>query len=135
MSFLGCFGKIMSGTGLSELLEMVYAPSAVGHMLSGKAVARSFRGHCLVDAALNAMITSQAYNFPLPENNVDGQENKKGVNAAEVKLQTVDDISEPQSVTGETEDLQYAIKLYDQLMKGEKSVDVVCSDTVLERGK
>lgn len=135
MSFLGCIGKIMSGTGLSELLEMVYAPNAVAHMLSGKAVARSFRGHCLVDAALNAMITSQAYNFPLPENNVDGQENKKGVNAAEVKLQTVDDISEPQSVTGETEDLQYAIKLYDQLMKGEKSVDVVCSDTVLERVK
>ena len=38
ISFLGCIGYLMSGTGLQELLETIYAPNAVVHMLGGKAV-------------------------------------------------------------------------------------------------
>ena len=53
MSFLGCIGHIMAGSGLQEVLELVFAKNAVGHMLTGKAVARAARGHFLVDAALN----------------------------------------------------------------------------------
>lgn len=45
MSFLGAIGHIMSGSGLQELLECVYASNAVVHMLSGKAVSRAVRGH------------------------------------------------------------------------------------------
>jgi hypothetical protein len=44
MSFLGSIGNIMNNTGLSELLESVYAPAAVVHMLSGKAISRAIRG-------------------------------------------------------------------------------------------
>ncbi|WAR07158.1 LOW QUALITY PROTEIN: hypothetical protein MAR_017116 [Mya arenaria] len=37
MSFLGTIGKIMTDSGLKELLETVYAENVVPHMLSGKA--------------------------------------------------------------------------------------------------
>ena len=67
MSFLGCIGKIMSGSGLQQVLEVVYAPNTVGHMLAGRAMARAFRGHKLVDSALNAIITARAFNVSLPE--------------------------------------------------------------------
>jgi hypothetical protein len=38
MSFLGSVGFLMNNSGLAEVLETVYAPAAVVHMLSGKAV-------------------------------------------------------------------------------------------------
>lgn len=66
MSFLGSIGHLMSGTGLQELLEVVYAGNAVVHMLSGKSVSRAVRGHILVDAALNTMVTSSALGTQLP---------------------------------------------------------------------
>jgi len=36
MSFLGCIGHIMAGSGLREALQLIYAKGAVDHMLSGK---------------------------------------------------------------------------------------------------
>ncbi|KAK6172758.1 hypothetical protein SNE40_016354 [Patella caerulea] len=41
MSFLGCIGNVMSASGLEELLGVVYAQNTVGHMMSGKALARA----------------------------------------------------------------------------------------------
>lgn len=38
MSFLGSIGYLMTGTGLQECLETIYATNSVSHMLSGKAV-------------------------------------------------------------------------------------------------
>ncbi|KAL8616901.1 hypothetical protein ACOMHN_041820 [Nucella lapillus] len=43
MSFMGCIGHLMDGSGLQEILELAYAPNAVVHMLTGKAVSRAFR--------------------------------------------------------------------------------------------
>ena len=56
----------MAGSGLQELLELVYAKNGVIHMLSEKAVSRATRGHFLVDGALNAMLASKTFNVPLP---------------------------------------------------------------------
>ena len=70
MSFLGSIGKMMSGSGLEEVFEEVYAEHTVVHMLSGKAVARSLRAHILVQSALVAMILeaiSQEENIDLKE--------------------------------------------------------------------
>ena len=68
MSFLGCIGHIMAGSALQEVLELVYAKNAVGHTLTGKAVARVVRGHFLVDAALNILLVCNTFNIPLPVN-------------------------------------------------------------------
>lgn len=66
MSFLGCIGHLMSGSGLEELLELVYAENAVPKMLNGKAVARAVRGHFIVDGALNKLLTSKTFDIKLP---------------------------------------------------------------------
>ena len=44
MSFVGAIGHLMEGSGIIELIETVYAPNAVTHMTSGKAIARAI-GH------------------------------------------------------------------------------------------
>ena len=56
MSFLGSIGHLMSASGLQHILELVYAPNAVVHMLTGKSAARAVRAHLLVDAALNGLL-------------------------------------------------------------------------------
>ena len=38
MSFLGSIGYKMTGSGIKELFEMIYAPEAVEQIMSGKAI-------------------------------------------------------------------------------------------------
>ncbi|KAH3865692.1 hypothetical protein DPMN_028734 [Dreissena polymorpha] len=61
MSFFGSVGSLVHATGLREVLETVYVPNAVDHIMSGKTVSRAVRGHLLVDAALSAMVTVKIY--------------------------------------------------------------------------
>jgi len=65
MSFLGCIGHTMAGSGLKDVLELIYASNAVEHMLSGKAVERAVRGHFLIDTTLNAMLVAKLFNVEL----------------------------------------------------------------------
>ncbi len=65
MSFLGCVGQIMTGTGLQELPECIYANNTVDHMLSGKAISRAVYGQLLVSGALNTMFMSEVFGIPL----------------------------------------------------------------------
>ena len=65
MSFLGCIGHLMAGSGLKELLEVIYTSNAVDNMLTGKAISCAVRGHMFLDAALNGMLIAMAYNSPL----------------------------------------------------------------------
>ena len=79
MSLLGCIGYVMSGSGLEQLLEVlevVYAPNTVVHMLSRKTVSRAVRGHLLVDSVLNAMITAKALNILLPDVHAEKVQNR-----------------------------------------------------------
>ena len=71
MSFLGSIGHLMAGSGLQELLEVVFAGNAVRHILTGKAISRAVRGHMLVDAALNTILVAKAYHIPLPTKETD----------------------------------------------------------------
>ena len=54
MSFLVCTRRLAAGSGLQQLLEVVFAQNSVTHMLTGRAIARAVRGHFLADAVLNA---------------------------------------------------------------------------------
>jgi len=56
MSFLGSLGVVMSGSGIEEIFQLIYGPDTVGHMMSGKAVARAIRGHFLLDSALRILL-------------------------------------------------------------------------------
>lgn len=59
MSFLGCIGYIMSGSGLKDILSLVYASNTVDKMLEGRAYSRALRGHHLMHLALAKLILSE----------------------------------------------------------------------------
>lgn len=56
MSYLGCIGYLMAGSGLKELLSTVFAQLSVDKMLQGHAFARAVRGHLIVSTALATKI-------------------------------------------------------------------------------
>ena len=62
MNLLGAVGYLMNGTGLKDILQVIYGENAVQHVLTGKAVQRAIRGHLLVDKCLGQMIVSDLAN-------------------------------------------------------------------------
>lgn len=63
MSYLGCIGHVMQGSGLKDVLEQVFTRNTVIHIMSGKAVARALRGHFLVDSALHTILLEEKLEF------------------------------------------------------------------------
>ena len=123
MSFLGCIGSLMAGSGLKELLEMVYAPNAVEHILTGKAIARAVRAHLLVDAALNTLVLSKTLNVPIP-----GMQDKPNDPASpENQPHSFEEVENP--------DLQEACSLYEDLIRKSKTAEEVSAADVLSRIK
>jgi hypothetical protein len=59
MNLLGAIGTLMDGSGLIDILETIYGENAVVHMMSGKAVQHSFRGHLLVTKCLTQQIVAK----------------------------------------------------------------------------
>ena len=47
-------GRQAAGSGLQQLLEVVFAQNSVTHMLTGKGIARAVRGILFADVILNA---------------------------------------------------------------------------------
>lgn len=58
MSYLGCIGEVMKGSGLKDLFEQIYPENSINHIMSGKAVSRALRAHFLTDAALKSLLLS-----------------------------------------------------------------------------
>jgi len=148
MSFLGCIGHAMSGSGLQELLEVVYSANTVTHILSGKAVARAVRGHLLVDSALNAMVAAKTFNTSLPAY-PESDERQAEDDPPSASSSTVSEVIEVSSQSGSDEmdvdssedsvsatmdeDLATAVQLYDKLVSGKLSVQDVCSVRCLDK--
>ena len=119
MSFLGCIGHIMAGSGLQYLLEQVYAGTTVKHMLTGKAYSRAVRGHLLVAAALHTMITAMALNIPLPHESPSTHEGQLLPQSKEVlpsrQLGTAAESYEPAGeILGEESSRQHPVPDIDQ---------------------
>lgn len=56
MSYLGAIGHIMSGSGLEELWNTVYAKTTITHMISGHAYSRAVRAHILTYQTLVCLL-------------------------------------------------------------------------------
>ena len=69
MSFLGSIGHLMAGTGIQELLQVIFTGNTVSHILSGKAVARAIRGHLLLDSVLHTLLLSNVFETKLSLSN------------------------------------------------------------------
>ena len=67
------------------MLKLVYGKNAVGHMISGKALARAVRGHFLVDAALNSLFVRGVFNLPSERTKLEEPARDQGEAAADAK--------------------------------------------------
>ncbi|XP_053402974.1 uncharacterized protein LOC123550249 [Mercenaria mercenaria] len=123
MSFLASIGHIMSSTGLQEVLETIYAPNAVRHMLAGKAVHRAIRGHFLVDTALHTLLLSDALEVPLPLKEPNISENEDRTSTKEESSVELEDAPEM---------LKQLKEMYENLEKNKVSVSDVCSSELLQ---
>ena len=114
MSFLGSLGHLMAGSGLKELLQLIYVPNAVDHIITGKAVSRVVLAHIILDELL----------LSDPLRGTQGR-------TAEVRH------DEPMSGWAEDDvihpDVSVARILYDELMEGTRSADDVASDPILDK--
>lgn len=68
ISFLGCIGQNIKGSGLEELWETVYARNMIPHMITGRAYVCCVRAHILNFISLYSVIITQ---FPTLKNSVD----------------------------------------------------------------
>ena len=53
MSFVGCIGHLMDGSGIYELLELLNAKNTIEPIMNGKAISRAVMAHFLINAILN----------------------------------------------------------------------------------
>ena len=127
MSFLGCIAHVMASPGLQELLELIYTPNAVMHMLSWKAIAQAVRAHFIFDVALNPMMLTDVLNAPMP---IQPGISNSNDDAAVATMPP--DMSD--EVIG-TPDLDEARVVYEKLVDGIVSVEYICRSGVLNRIK
>ena len=133
MSFLGCIGSFMAGSGLKEILEMIYAPNAVDYILTGKAIARAVRARLLVDAAVNTLIVSKALKVPIPGLQDKSDDPPSVEDESHDHEADVSPNARPSENDRQNCDLQEARSLFDELMNKRKSAEEVSAADVLTR--
>lgn len=65
MSYMGCIGKIMEGSGLKEALATVYAFNSIDKLLEGHIYARAVRAHVMVNTVLADLLFFEMENSGL----------------------------------------------------------------------
>ena len=99
----------------------MYAPNAVVHMLSGKALARAVRAHLIIETALNALLLSDAMNINLFSTSEDEAESSLEVVATDL--------------CSRNSDLQEAFIQCEKLMSNSYSVHQICQTEVIQKLK
>lgn len=56
MSYMGCIGQIMAGSGINDILSITYAEGSVEKILSGHSYARAVRAHIILQQALSQLL-------------------------------------------------------------------------------
>ena len=64
---------------VARVLEVVYADTAVSHILTSKAIPQPIHEHILIDAAMYAIILSKMYKVPLPFKGKERDVNKEQI--------------------------------------------------------
>ncbi|KYM94341.1 hypothetical protein ALC62_15043 [Cyphomyrmex costatus] len=58
MSYMGAIGHVMDGSGIKDILSLIYAENSIKHILTGHAFARALQAHVQIHAALAHLILS-----------------------------------------------------------------------------
>ena len=67
MSFMGSLGHVMRGSGIEDVLLLLFGENTIEHVLSGKAYARAVRAHILIQAALVQLLLQYLSNTTATE--------------------------------------------------------------------
>ena len=59
MSYVGSIGNLMTGSGIEQVLQLMFGKDVVPHIISGKAISRALRWHFMVEAGLNNILLTQ----------------------------------------------------------------------------
>ena len=112
------------------MLEVVYADTAVCHILTGRAISRDIRGHILIEAVLHAIILSKIYKVPLPFKEKEREENKEHIREKAFEYSVDDeDLSEKTEIssnpTVSTSDYDKEIVIAELVLRSLTSGDMV----------
>ena len=136
MSFLGSIGHLMKGSGIEDMLEVIYASNTVGHILSGKAVSRAIRGHFIVDASLHSMLAARVLDVPLVAGNTDLEPSLQHNEDASSSDNSMDDVEDVEAMSTEifqSPDVQDLADLMNQLLSGEASVHAIEQNHIVSK--
>ncbi|CAC5392561.1 unnamed protein product [Mytilus coruscus] len=138
MSFLGSIGNIMSGSGLAKLMETVYAPNAVSHMLTGKAVARAVRGHFLIYNALTALLMCEQFQVSsavLKDNDIGNGEHVSFLEetSGDMIIETDIEDSENHSKNTFPQDLNELSSVFDEILERRVLVGTLDQNEILRK--
>ena len=135
-SFLSYIGYIIIAPRVQQLLEVIYAPNAVMHIMSGKAIFRTRREHLIVDSALQTrrehlivdsalqtILASHALGLPIPSQEVYTME----LETLELMDATEEEVADISGIIDEPSELNEASVIFEKLFSGELCVDVACS--------
>jgi len=130
MSFLGSTGHLMKGSGIEDVLQLIYVSNTVGHIMSGKAVSRAVRGHFIVDASLHSLLAAKVLGITLPAGNSDAHQTTQGEDE-----DTVDDAAahaEPVTTSAtQIHDVQDLTDIMHKLLSGTTSIGNVEQNELL----
>ena len=124
MSSVGSIGSPVENSGLSTALETIDGPISVKHMLTGKAIAMSLRGHFLVESALMTNLLSTC----LPVANHPSAEPIINDNNMNQDDAVVDDIYRSISLEMDENDSENSILSFDEMEKLSALIETVEND-------
>ena len=130
ISFIGSIRHLMKGSGIENLLQVIYA----SNMLSGKAVSRAVRGHFIVDASLHSLLAAKVLGVTLPHEcaHLDLSMELDDVATTSTDDATKDTASLSTDVT-QNYDVQYLAGLMKQLSSGEASIDDIEQNHIVSK--
>ena len=124
----------MSGSGLHELLETIYANNAITHMLTGKAVQRAFRGLLQVDSALSAMIVSdEKAPCIAPAQDITEMEDESSTALPDRIVHEAETTRSGDTGEITPTDLEAVGNLFDEVLTGKVTVEEACMSQKLTR--
>ena len=124
----------MKGSGIENLLQVIYASNTIDHILSCKVVSRVVRGHCIVDASLHSLLAAKVIGVTLPAENTDTD---RSMESEDVATTSTDDATkDAESLSTEvnqSHDVQNLADLMNQLLSGETSTDDIEQNCIVSK--
>ena len=123
----------MKGSGLQEVLELIYTNNTVSHILSGKAEQRAICGHFLVSTALDALLLGKEYEIPLEAETRTDQlecqsvEENNANESTEAMESRYEDINMADNNVNQNEEIETLRSTLESMISGE------CFDNALSR--